>query len=1192
MKIQKLNLKLILPMLLMGATTQAARLQLSDNPLFLDQAVPPALAVTFDDSGSMAWGWMPDGILANRASFASPDFNRIYYNPTTVYTPPSRADGTSFPNSNYNAAKLDGFYTGSNMGSTLASTRDLRNNYKPVYVITPNYSDGSATVNRLNAKRPSSHEGFYYLWTGPNNPMNINTVGSVTDNNVYVLHRMNGESNAEKTNFANWYTYYNTRGKLARAALSIAFVSFGPDFKIAWQQLNHERFSSSSVDMDLFDGSHRDDFYDWLLHVPASGGTPFRRAYKDAGNIFKLSGNSGPYYDSDYGAELACQQNFHITLSDGYWNSAAGNSGNIDATDAVLPDGVNYPDNMPAFNYIRDNTGSTVADNAFKYWSEDLRPGLPNRVPRFIDDYTDHLGNTVAVASGSNWWDNTELYWNPQNDPANWQHMVNFNIGLGVSGTIERPNEQTPYIRNGRRVTNFSTLGTNAFSWPAVSGNTPTTIDDVFHASLNSRGKYFSAKTPDELAYALNQVISNIISRKGRASAGSISSNVVSDSSQTFKTGFDTSDWSGYVVAADLNADGTTGTINWDAGCYLTGGACGSLGGANVAQYITFDDREIYSYDSASGNKVDFTESDLTAAMKDLILDSGYITSLVNDGTIPSANTIVDVVIEYIRGDQSKELATGNGGFRDRTSILGDVINSSALLLRAPKESYDDSLWQENTAEYLDAHTDNSDPVNDFNNTDDGYNKFRMENLQRESVLLVGANDGMLHAFSSGVNNPQKPDPGKELWAFVPSAVLKGLSSLADPKYVHKTFVDAAPSVRDVYFNGDWRTVAVGGLRHGGKSFYALDFEDDPADKDFDVLWEFPQGVDNDMGYSYGQPIIVRAYDNATQSSKWVAFLPNGYDSVNNQSSMYAVDIETGNLLHKWETGLGNITTPNGMGSPVAADFVAYNSVNAEIYGSDIAADFVYAGDLYGNLYRFDVSDIFTSPGGVSAPDTLFNGNPNQPITIAPRIVAPNDQTEDVFVVFGTGKYIELPDRTVVGYPDQYMFGIRDRKVMPAQYTIGDARFQEQTINEVGDNRTLSDLAVNTTQSWKILLPTEGERLSNRIQLNSQTNTVFFTTTIPEGVDPCAPGGKSWIMALNATSGSSVGYGMFNGGADGVAVNDLVLGMNIVTDIGGNQGILIPDGSTDNGQSGGGADPQDINMLKWGRKSWHKIILD
>lgn len=69
-------------------------------------------------------------------------------------------------------------------------------------------------------------------------------------------------------------------------------------------------------------------------------------------------------------------------------------------------------------------------------------------------------------------------------------------------------------------------------------------------------------------------------------------------------------------------------------------------------------------------------------------------------------------------------------------------------------------------------------------------------------MVYVGANDGMLHAFEAKT--------GKETFAYIPSELLSSLKNLADPKYVHRFYVDGEVQVADVYVGGAWKSVLFG----------------------------------------------------------------------------------------------------------------------------------------------------------------------------------------------------------------------------------------------------------------------------------------------------------------------------------------------------------------------------------------------
>lgn len=1230
MKITKSNIKiclLVITLVLLTLPAHSAPLELTHEPLFLNQKVPPALAVTFDDSGSMSWSYMPDSrsFSKSKHSYASPDYNLMYYNPNINYKPPVKADGTSLPNSDFNNAMRDGYAP-----NGMISKIDLRNYYRPFYYYYPDYDNNRYSISYSSAGRSSTYnKAYYYRWVGPSDA-SISDMRNQDSN--YQLVEITGA--AEKQNFANWYSYYNTRSKLAKAAVSFAFVNFGPDFKIDWQQINENRFDRGTPRMNTFEGSHRVDFYDWLFHIPGDGNTPLRRATKYAGELFSDSyGGQSVYYDNNYGGELTCQQNFHIAISDGSWNSYGGVSGNYDDGSIQVPAeeiGVPYTTTI-ANNYLyKDNNSSTLADTAFYYWIKDLKPGLENHVPRFIDDYTDKNGNTITVSTGDDWWDEEELFWNPQNDPANWQHMVNFNIGLGIEGGFNRDtdllgiksgalswprtNNDTCFQRDlignevftscanhvcydgvDRDTADIVDCGGNVFPLGDIQlcvntdrnqiincddrivrrvNESQARVDDVWHSSLNSRGDYFSAKSPQELSEALYKVVANIIKRKGRASAGSVSSNIISNESLAYKTGYDTSDWTGFVIANEINEDGTLGDVKWDAACKLTGGKCPSMAGNPiVAQTRDHASRKIITYDYDSKTTHPFHTTYMSTLEIDKILDSSYIRSL--EPPITDYTAAADSIIHYVRGDRLYEEKNG-GQYRNRRSLLGDVINSSAKIIRGPAESYNDLFWSAGSPERNAADAGN------------GYDKFKADNQNRNNVILVGANDGMLHAFDAGINSS---NGGDELWAYIPSKSLHGISEYASPTYKHTSYVDAAPFVKDVFINGQWKTVALGGMRHGGKLFYALDLGESPEDEPT-VLWEFTDQDDNDLGFTYSGGVIGRiAYPSGstTVESKWVAFLPNGYNSNSYKSVMYVVDLETGQVLHKWDTGIGDVSNPNGMGSPVAADFVVYDETDTTntFYGSDQGIDFVYAGDLHGNVYKFNVKDIFTHSNTM---EILYAGSSDRPITSAPRVFTPSDGSENVIVTFGTGKYIELPDRGVSGLPKQYMFGLKDSRLpITASYTLNDSRIVEQTISENGNYREVTDNRVGVEYSWKIELPEDGERIVNSFGRNNQAKVLIAASIIPNGDNPCLPGGKSWIMILDARTGATPVSGRLlnNGNSDGILISDIVVGNpEVLTTPGGNQSFLIIDGIDDANT----IPPIVLNSgEKWRRRSWHRI---
>ena len=156
--------------------------------------------------------------------------------------------------------------------------------------------------------------------------------------------------------------------------------------------------------------------------------------------------------------------------------------------------------------------------------------------------------------------------------------------------------------------------------------------------------------------------------------------------------------------------------------------------------------------------------------------------------------------------------------------ILGDVFHSNPLVVGNPPN------------------------VQYFALDVDGYQDFAEEHRLRRKMLLVGANDGMLHAFDAGMfnrtNTAAPPFYGKfegkfdmgtgnEIFAYIPRGVLPTVKLLAEAGTTnHQWSMDGTVTVADAFIDpksGDgsdkkeWRTLAISGLREGGALVYALD---------------------------------------------------------------------------------------------------------------------------------------------------------------------------------------------------------------------------------------------------------------------------------------------------------------------------------------------------------------------------------
>jgi len=304
-------------------------------------------------------------------------------------------------------------------------------------------------------------------------------------------------------------------------------------------------------------------------------------------------------------------------------------------------------------------------------------------------------------------------------------------------------------------------------------------------------------------------------------------------------------------------------------------------------------------------------------------------------------------LINYIRGQDTDFAGTAkmrNRTMAGKTHKLGDIVNSTPVTVAAPPDKYgliySDGSYEAYEKLYTVLKNDAGAIISG-----------------RETVIYVGGNDGMLHAFtswvydresrefkqpgSSAVFQTDPPSPvgekiGTELWAYIPQALLPHLKWLADPTYAHVYYVDLKPKVVDArIFTPDtthpngWGTVLIGGMRFGGKeievsddfahtgadetrsfksSYFALDVTNPRAPQ---LLWERSY---EDLGQTTFLPSIIKVgdleYDYLSQTigaqnDHWFLVLGsgpssakgnfNGFNGIStSKGHVYIVDLKTG----------------------------------------------------------------------------------------------------------------------------------------------------------------------------------------------------------------------------------------------------------------------------------------------------------
>lgn len=651
-----------------------------------------------------------------------------------------------------------------------------------------------------------------------------------------------------------------------------------------------------------------------------------------------------------------------------------------------------------------------------------------------------------------------------------------------------------------------------AAKWGGFNDENEDGIPQLEEWDANGDGlpdNYFPVSDPSRIAATMRSVFNQISEEAGAATSIATSSggSLTSDS-RLYQAVFTSGTWHGELTSIPVDSVGAIDdTVDWAVSTQLE-------------KQIQNGNRKIISYNPESGKGVPFTWPTNEGSPEDDEISRWQVEALNRN---PATNQL-----DY-RGFERLDFLRGNEveGFRERSGPLGDIINSSPQVIGEPSSFYPD-YWGAGAPE-------NNKP----------YTEFVEDNIYRDRVVYVGANDGMLHGFDAGKwdGYAWSYGTGEEVFAYVPSIVFERLSFLTSANYSHKAYIDASPRAADVFINDEWRTVLVGTLGRGGQGIYALDVTNPESisedNADTVVLWEFTDQQDADLGYIYSSPIIARM-----QNGKWAAIVANGYNNSvtdvgfqrgDGQSSIFIIDIESGDLIRKLTTNdeycQGTQDTPNGMSEPTAIDF-----------DNDGNVDTIYAGDLFGCVYRFDVSSSSANQwlDGELKHKALDTAGERAAIT-ASIAVGTHPTGEGVLLYFGTGKYLEPADQTPTGAAHRFyaiwdkgaatntaeLTAISARKMLEQTITVEDAYSYDS--NDDGIEDTSVDIRETSQNSidwevhngWYIELAYDGNNLGEQVISSPllRDGRVIFGTHMPIG-DVCTPGAQSWLMILRLSDGA------------------------------------------------------------------------
>lgn len=907
---------------------------------------------------------------------------------------------------------------------------------------------------------------------------------------------------------------------------------------------------------------------DWVVNglpanPPNSNLTPSHQMLDRSGQYLGTSGQYGPYRSfpgsSTDSTELSCRKSFNIFMTDGAWNTfqqapywdgnqVARGGGNADGSAKTFPDGTSYTPFTAQTNLYSDTWGigtlSTLSDLAFHYWSTDLQPGLTDNVRKSITNTgPETIGGTTL-----------EEYWNPKNNPANWQHMVTYAIGFNTQATTWLGNP-TYTVANGMYGgPGYHGLVNGTATWVsplcrAAPGN-PDTVggnvacdnaigkfnaranyrsSELWHMALNGRGKFVPAPNAASLVTAFNEILDDILTQTASplVSIATSSSRLRADDT-VYIAGYDSERWSGqlggYAITAGTNV--VASSPSWVVTSYLD------------ASTSTIPSRLIATANDAGTAARSFVAGSLTTAQLSLL---------------GSTTTLQSQLINYTRGDRSQEGQYG-GSLRNRASRLGDIINSNIWLTGKPTRL---------TFEH------------------NGHLAFRSSSTAatRSATLYVGANDGMLHAFNAA--------DGVERFAYIPKAALPKLSEYASASYAHSYSVDGHPFTGDADLSfttgttttANWKTVLVSGLGAGGRGYFVLDVTNPNGynssnvgslvivDKTLPATTPSTAGTteSHDLGHIFATPVVDPISNNRSEqivklnNGRWAVIMGNGVNSANERPVLLIQYLDgTKGLLRivaNSSTGQGN-----GLSAPRILDIDGNGT-----------ADVVYAGDLKGNVWKFDLSHSSQSSWGVAkfsgtSGDTtcknattcvpLFQATDSagnaQPITSAPLWMAhpiggiqvlvgtginvtdshrSNTSTQTLYSVWDKARYAKPTSSSVVIPLDQQRISGSVRSMLVTQTvasavtsTLSGTTTDTDYFNSSENDVPYSWTSIAAKRGWFMDLPASRERVLNHPQI-FEGQKVLITSHVPklgasgETCDFDTVTEDNWINVLNMISG-------------------------------------------------------------------------
>lgn len=1034
-------------LLLAIGVTNLFAIEISNAPLETQLASPPPnVMLVWDDSFSMDAEFMTtetQGLLAQcyylfpadayrpNADFARKDkcvldemkrrfwhsqwsgYNKLYYNPDRIYKPWRSTANCHFDNADLHHPWSHPMRTGiENARLTMAEPFFiLQNGDERIVILNAHYfvqksansdsgsangplvflvtwqdADGDGNID-ISDRLSNDHRLYFRYIDDGDNEVESGELVRITDPvqqnslkpSIVTAHTRTSRYQTDKEelqNFTNWFTYHRKREFVAKAVAADAIANSSeqyigiyalnnqPRIGVLPVRVNTVKQESSEISQNPTGGQiiysdRGEQLIEALYSSTSNGDTPLRKALYDVGSYFNQRSSSelgeSPIKFENQGG--SCQRNYAVIITDGFWNGSFSGVGNTDGSMG------------PPY---QDPWSDTLADIAAEFYENDLAPQLPDLVPAVRCDSAQH------------------------------QHMVTHTLAFGINGTIHMQDVNADDIKDDPSYANdscFVSPGTPFPQWPQPSADMTTTIDDLWHAAVNGRGRYLNVDHPDMLSNAIAGILGNIGSA---ASTAGLVVNGLQWTTQSiiYQTRFRSDDWTGDVVAFTYDAqtdlqDADDNKILWHA--------------ADQFQMSPnlYDQRRMITYGGAfhEPQGVPFRYDDLSDKQKALL------GSDLTNGSIRDLDA--RKVLDYIRGLDSPT-------YRKRAHVLGDIVHSAPVVVgQTLFVGANDGMLHA-----FDVRT--------------GQERFAyVPNLVFDYLAALSAPDYQArHRFYVDAT-PFAGDVVVDLYQRH-TYLLGGLGKGGKGYYClriatrHRDQTEGAFGAYQTDFNVD-----------------NIDVRDREDDLGKIVMWEYPRpdmhdgtistnsdeasiensNSDPDIGYSFGQGFCANA-NTPENTYRPVVIFGNGYSSSSGKAVLYVLNALTGEMIRKIDTG---VSDDNGLSVPALID------VNL-----DRCVDYVFAGDLKGNLWKFDLTSDDPEQWGVAygsdndtngvidaaqgdSPMPLFQAS-GQSITGRPDVMAMTGKcapgAPGFMVIFGTGRFLGPSDRFDVS--QQTIYGIWD----------------------------------------------------------------------------------------------------------------------------------------------------------------------